>query len=121
MSHILPLALRLGVLGLLASNSYAQAGAAAPGGRQTYTGRVVNSSLRPLFGATILVQGTPNATITNSEGAFLLTVPAGPHTLLVDYPGHLSVQLAIVRPDSALTIKLYSTQPRMTTARRRRN
>ena len=78
-----------------------------------YTGRVLNQVREPLSGATVLVRGTPTVVTTNADGTFLLPLAAGPHTLVVDYPGYrsavLSVVLSVVRPDSALVVILATT------------
>ena len=74
-----------------------------------YTGRVLNQVREPLSGATVLVQGIPTVVTTNADGTFLLPLAAGPHTLVVDYPGYCSVVLSVVRPDSALVVTLATT------------
>lgn len=78
---------------------------------RTYHGQVVNTSHRPLVGATVFVKGTHTAVSTNSAGIFVLTLPAGAFELLVDYPGHLAPPVRIGGPDSVLTVVLRSTQP----------
>jgi len=83
---------------------------------RTYRGQVVDTSRRPLAGATVFVKGTRTAVTTNSEGVFVLTLPAGTFELLVDYPGHLAPTVRVGTTDSVLMVTLYSTQPR---ARRR--
>lgn len=110
MCYVLRSLLTLGFVSLLAGSSRAQSGPPATG-FLTYSGRVISSTLQPLSGATVWVKGTTVVITTNSEGAFLLNAPAGPQTLLAEYPGYLAVQLPILRPDSTLTIKLFSTQP----------
>lgn len=84
----------------------------------TYTGRVVNAHATPLAGVSVLVKGTTTATSTNSEGRFLLAVPAGRQVLVFDYPAHLAVELPVLQPDSLLVVRLHSTQPRATPRRR---
>ena len=83
---------------------------------RTYRGQVVDPGRRPLVGATVFVKGTRTAVTTNSEGVFVLTLPAGTFELLVDYPGHLAPAVRVGTSDSVLLVTLYSTQPR---ARRR--
>ena len=78
-----------------------------------YTGQVLNQVREPLSRATVLVRGTPTVVTTNADGTFLLPLAAGPHTLVVDYPGYrsavLSVVLSVVRPDSTLVVLLAAT------------
>ena len=74
-----------------------------------YIGRVLNQAHEPLSGATVLARGTPTVVSTNADGSFLLLLAAGPHTLVVDYPGCRSVVLSVVRPDSALVVIMAST------------
>ena len=76
---------------------------------RSYTGRVLNQVREPLSGATVLVRGTPTVVTTNADGTFLLPLAAGPHTLVVDYPGYRSAVLSVVRPDSALVVILAAT------------
>ena len=111
MCYTVRLLLTLSFSGLLAGSSPAQSGGGVPAGSLTYSGRVVSSTLQPLSGATVWVKGTATAITTNSEGAFLLNVPAGPQTLVAEFPGYLAAQLPILRPDSVLTIQLIPTQP----------
>lgn len=113
MLHIVRLLLALALTALLAGRARAQ----GAGPLLTYSGRVVDATLHPLAGASVLVKGTATAVSTNSEGRFLLALPAGPHTLLVDYPGYLAAATPIAQPDSLLTIRMYPIQPRP--ARRR--
>lgn len=117
MLHVVRPALVLGFFLLVAARGHAQPGQTTPPPLFTYPGRVVDAALHPLAGASVLVKGTGTAVSTNADGRFLLTLPAGPHTLLVDYPGYLAAGTPVAQPDSLLTIKMYSTQPRP--ARRR--
>lgn len=77
-------------------------------------GRVVNASRRPILGASVWAKGTHEAATTNSEGVFRLSLPLGSYLLLVDYPGHLARETRVSPADTALTITVYSTQPRAT-------
>ena len=76
---------------------------------QPHTRWGLNQIREPLSGTTVLVQGTPTAVTTNADGTFLLPLAAGPHTLVVDYPGYRSVVLSVVRPDWALVVTLATT------------
>ena len=44
---------------------------------QTFTGIVVDSSGEPVIGATIVQKGTSNTTVTDLDGSFSITCPAG--------------------------------------------
>lgn len=51
------------------------------------TGIVLDSDNNPLIGATIVVKGTTNGTVTNIDGQFQLNVPSN-STLLISYIGY---------------------------------
>ncbi|WP_210516517.1 carboxypeptidase regulatory-like domain-containing protein [Hymenobacter terricola] len=90
-------------------------GAAQPGQPlRTYRGLVTDTNRRPLVGASVLVKGTRTAVTTNSEGQFLLALPAGAYELLVDYPGYISPPALLGPTDSVITVMLRSTRPRAT-------
>ena len=74
-----------------------------------YQGQVFNEVHKPLSGATVLVRGTTTAVSTNADGRFLLSLPTGPHTLVVDYPGCRSRTVPVVRPNSVLVVVLSNT------------
>ncbi len=59
---------------------------------QTYRGVVVDSSGETLIGASVLVQGTTNGTITDFDGNFEITCPEGA-TLEFSYMGYKSQTL----------------------------
>lgn len=59
---------------------------------QTYRGVVVDSSGESLIGASVLVQGTTNGTITDFDGNFEITCPAGA-SLEFSYMGYKSQTL----------------------------
>ena len=60
-------------------------------------GNVLDDKGEPVIGASILVKGTSQGTITDMEGAFTLDVPAGSSTLVVSYVG-LNTQEVAVKP-----------------------
>ena len=57
----------------------------------------------PVIGASILVVGTNVGTVTNTDGQFSLTVPAGKKTLRVTYVGMLP-QEVIARPSMRIAL-----------------
>ena len=52
------------------------------------TGKVVDNSGQAIPGATIIVPGTTNGTISNSDGSFKISVPAGTETLQFSFIGY---------------------------------
>lgn len=59
------------------------------------TGVVKDNAGSPLIGATILVKGTSNGTVTDIDGNFSLEVGDGDATLVISYTGYATVELAI--------------------------
>lgn len=57
------------------------------------TGKVVDENGEPLIGATVLVKGTQDGTITDVDGSFQLDVPDGA-VLVFSFTGYESVELA---------------------------
>src|SRR5690554_4002266 len=57
-------------------------------------GLVVDDTGEPVIGATILIQGTSQGTVTDIDGNFNLTAPTG-GTLVVSYVGYLSQEVAV--------------------------
>ena len=60
-------------------------------GAQSYTvsGTVIdNKSQQPLGGASVFCQNTTIGTLTNSNGEFRLTVPAGGYDIVISYTGY---------------------------------
>ncbi|MCF8282898.1 MAG: TonB-dependent receptor [Bacteroidales bacterium] len=63
---------------------------------RTLTGKILDGeSGEPLYGATVLAQGTSNGTIADIDGNFSLTVPTDTKVLLVSYTGYNSQEIAI--------------------------
>ena len=56
-------------------------------GQRSVKGTVVDKNGEPLIGASVLVQGTSQGTITDFDGAFKLDVPADTKALEVSYTG----------------------------------
>ncbi|MBX2926767.1 MAG: SusC/RagA family TonB-linked outer membrane protein [Saprospiraceae bacterium] len=71
------------------------AGAAALTAQRTITGTVTDPNKEPLIGATVLVEGTSLGTITDINGEFSLTVPAGSTNLVVSYTGYAARRIAL--------------------------
>ncbi len=63
---------------------------------QTVTGKVLGSDLdEGLIGATILVKGTSQGTVTDIDGNYSLKLPADADSLIVSYTGYVTVVKAI--------------------------
>ena len=60
-------------------------------------GNVADDTGEPVIGASILVKGTTLGTVTDIDGAFTISVPAGSNTLVVSYVG-LNTQEVAVKP-----------------------
>jgi TonB-linked SusC/RagA family outer membrane protein len=50
---------------------------------RTITGKVTDESGNPIPNASVIIKGTSNGTVTNSEGNYSLTVPASSKTLVI--------------------------------------
>lgn len=59
----------------------------APQQQRKITGRVTDQTGEPLVGATIVVKGTKNLTLTDADGKFSLNIPAGHEEIVVTYIG----------------------------------
>ncbi len=59
------------------------------------TGTVVSQDDgQPVIGASVLVVGTNTGTVTNADGQFSLTVPAGKKTLRISYVGMEPIEVS---------------------------
>ena len=75
------------LLGVFAIGAFAQ--------ERVLSGRVVDSSNRPLPGVTVIVKGTSIGTGTNANGNFTLSVPSSADTLLFSFVGMVPQELDI--------------------------
>ena len=66
---------------------------------------VTDTNDEPLIGATVLVKGTQNGTVTDVDGRFHLKVNSG-ETLVVSYIGMKSKEVAVVDEKKELFIRL---------------
>ncbi len=70
-------------------------------------GKVVGASTtEPIAGASVTVVGTPIAAVTNDQGEFSLTAPAGAVTLLVRSVGYKHGQVAVGAGEGEVTVRL---------------
>lgn len=70
----------------------------------TITGKVIDGSYsEALIGATIVQKGTTNGTVTDIDGTFSLSVPAGEQTITVTYVGYkpLDVNVSVTSGGTA--------------------
>ena len=54
------------------------------------SGNVIDETGEPVIGATILIRGTSQGTVTDIDGNFLLSVPNDEAILVVSYVGMIS-------------------------------
>ncbi len=68
----------------------------------TFSGAVFGPDQLPLPGASVMVQGRAQSlAVTNSDGFFVLSLPAGePVVLLVEYPGMATQQVLLRTPEA---------------------
>ncbi|MCL1944156.1 MAG: SusC/RagA family TonB-linked outer membrane protein [Candidatus Azobacteroides sp.] len=59
------------------------------------SGTVVDENGDPVIGASVLVKNTSVGTVTDVNGHFNINVPAGNHTLVVNYIGMISKEVAV--------------------------
>jgi len=65
-------------------------------GQQTIQGEVLDKKTNePIIGATILIKGTNDGTITEVDGRFELAVPTGFDTLMISYIGYVTQTIPI--------------------------
>lgn len=58
-------------------------------------GRVVNEAGKPIAGASVLIKGTPNGTVTNGEGNFKINLPHGKVILLFAFVEYKSFEQVV--------------------------
>ena len=61
----------------------------------TVRGKVTDDKGEAIIGASVVVKGTTNGTISNFDGDYLLTVNSGRETLMVSYIGYKSQEIAV--------------------------
>lgn len=73
------------------------------------TGKVFDATGQPASGATVSVVGTQDATQTDAEGSFSITLPSGRNKLSISYVGS-ETQTITVGTESTLAIHLKSSE-----------
>ncbi|HEX2534848.1 MAG TPA: carboxypeptidase-like regulatory domain-containing protein [Chitinophagaceae bacterium] len=96
----------LGTLLLLSLLSFSQV---------SLSGHVVDADTKlPLEGASVFAQNTTKGVITDKEGAYRLSLPAGGYELIVSYTGYVSRVLPLeARADQQLEIELKKEEKSM--------
>ncbi len=59
------------------------------------TGKVLDETASPVIRATVAVKGTTGGTVTDNDGNFRLTVPAGATTLVISYTGYATQEIVL--------------------------
>ncbi|MCP3932138.1 MAG: DUF3520 domain-containing protein [Bacteroidetes bacterium] len=72
----------------------------------TFSGKVLDESGSPLIGASILIKGTTQGTITDFEGKFTLNARDSILTLIVSYTGYGNKELKKVKAGKKIKAKL---------------
>ena len=70
-------------------------------------GLVRDTENQPLVGATVVVKGTTNGTVTNQYGNFTIDVPEMNDTLIISFIGYLKKEIAVTN-DSKIEVVLVS-------------
>jgi len=63
--------------------------------QRTISGTVTDETGESLIGASILVKGTGDGTITDIDGSYSLSVPSDESTLVISYTGYLTQEIAV--------------------------
>ncbi len=71
---------------------------------KTVTGQVVDETGEPVIGASVVVEGTTNGTITDFDGRFALQVPSG-KKVVISFVGYVPQTIVII--DTSLYSGIY--------------
>ena len=77
--------------------------------QRTLNGTVTDDSGNPMIGATVLAKGTTAGKITDIDGKFSLSVPAGADVLVVSYTGYQTQEVNIAGLQSIAVVLLESS------------
>lgn len=75
----------------------------------TVTGQVVDVTSEPIIGASVVVKGTANGTITNFDGKFTLSVQKG-ETLHISYIGYVAQDVKVMGNRSVKVVMAEDTE-----------
>jgi len=70
------------------------------------SGKITDEEGRPLVGASVKIKGTQTGTTTDANGNFTLQVPDGGGVLVVSYVGYQTIEMAVSKNTSSLTMVL---------------
>ena len=70
------------------------------------TGKITDEAGQPLVGASVKLKGTQTGTTTNASGNFTLQVPDAGGVLVISYIGHQTIEMAVSKSTSSLTVVL---------------
>ena len=73
---------------------------------RTVAGKVLDALQEPLPGVSVRVEGTTQGTITDIDGMFRISVPAGETSLVFSYVGFLTERVKVKPADNHLTVYL---------------
>lgn len=77
-------------------------------GQRTISGMVTDDKSEPLVGASVLIKGTQDGTVTDVDGKFSLRVPSGQATLVVSYTGYVTKEVVL---DGVSILLVYLWKP----------
>jgi len=63
--------------------------------QRTVTGTISDDAGEALIGASVLVKGTDNGTVTGIDGSYTVNVPEGANTLIISYTGFKSEEIVL--------------------------
>lgn len=70
------------------------------------TGRITGSGGQPLTAASVQLVGTNTATVSNNDGAFQISAPAGPATLRITLIGYSTREVVVPAGENAITVQM---------------
>lgn len=75
-------------------------------GQRTISGMVTDDKSEPLVGASVLIKGTQDGTVTDVDGKFSLRVPSGQATLVVSYTGYVTKEVVLDGVSNTVSVSL---------------
>lgn len=75
-------------------------------GQQTISGMVMDEKSEPLVGASVLIKGTQDGTVTDIDGKFSLRVPSGQPTLVVSFTGYVTKEVVLDGVSNTVTVSM---------------
>jgi len=78
--------------------------------QRTISGTITDENSQPLIGASILIKGTSNGTVTDGDGRFQLNLPSNASTLIISYTGYLAQEVEVDAVSNTLMVSLRPDQ-----------